>query len=78
MGSDNMKELRFSDAHEPHFQAWKRSLIGNAVLLGIRFADVQELRFLTAKRSDMGCAELQGVYLLTVWKGVFKLRNVQI
>ena len=77
-GQGNLKGPRFADAHEPHFQAWKRSLMCSAVLLGSRFADVQELLFLTAKRSDMGYAELQRVYLLIVRNGVFELLNVQI
>ena len=46
-----MKDLRFPDAQEQRFQAWKRSYTDSAVLQFCQYADIQELRFQTAKRS---------------------------
>ena len=40
MGSADMKGLRFPDAQESRFHAWKRSYMGIAVLQGCRFADI--------------------------------------
>ena len=77
MGSADIKGLRFADAQELRFLAWKRLYMVSAFLLGFRFADVQELLFQTSKPSCMDYAELQMVYLLIVRSGVFRPRNFQ-
>ena len=49
MGTADMKGLRFADAQESCFHAWKRSYMGRADLQGGRYANVQELCFKTEK-----------------------------
>ena len=78
MGSDYMKGLQFADAHEQHFQAWKRLLMCSSVLLGSRFADEQELRFLNVKRSDMGCADMNGLRFADARNCFFRLGKLHI
>ena len=54
-----MKGLRFAETQESSFEAWKRSNMGSAVLLGGRSSYIHEFCFQASKRSDMDCVELQ-------------------
>ena len=50
MCSVDVKVLRFGDAQELRFQAWKRSYMAIAALQIVRFADSQESPFQATKR----------------------------
>ena len=62
----------FADAQESRFQAWKRSYMGSAALIGCRFADVQEPRFQVTKHPDMRFAVMKGLRFAETQESCFE------